>query len=121
MLTAPVPELTYDAVSPSVAAAEQPVTVSVGAVLDGLQPLTPLELRRFAVITYRQLVPGAAEEVWDPQGRSWVEEGKDVDAAPLAFLPRSPAPWQTTLVAAAGKTFTPGIGGYPSYSFRGLF
>ena len=121
MLTVPLPELAYEALALEVAAAELPVAITVGAVLDGSRPLTPVEMRTFGLISYRQPAPGAALDVWDQQAAQWVPEGAAVEAEPLAFLPDQPSPWQATVVAAGGDKFATGVGGYPAYSFRAIF
>lgn len=127
MLTVPVPDLAYEALAPSVAAAELPLIVGVGPVsADGLV-LTPVELRTFSLVTYRRLAPASFAEVWDPSGSQWLPEGSPVGDAPLAHLPDQPVPWQGTVVAAAGEDasgqpqFTKAAGGYPAYTFRVLF
>lgn len=127
MLTVPFPELAYEALAPSLAAAELPVTVGVGPVdVDGVV-LTPVELRTFSLVTYRQAGPGAFPEVWDPVAKQWLPEGTAVGPVPLAYLPDQAPPWQGTVVAGGGEDasgrpqFATALGGYPSYSFRALF
>lgn len=127
MLTVPVPELAYEALSPSVAAAELPVTVNVGHVDAEGVVLTPVELSTFSLVTYRQLGPGASSEIWDPGAKRWMPEGATVGPAPLAYLPDQSSPWQGTVVAGGGEDafgqpqFARAVGGYPSYSFGALF
>ena len=127
MLTVPAPALAYEPLAPSVAAAELPVTVLVGPLLDEGVPQTPVELSRFALVTYRQAVPGALAEVWDDQQKQWLLEGAPVAGSALAFLPDQPSPWQATVVAAGGQDangasqFAKAAGGFPSYWFRALF
>ncbi|OBF33692.1 hypothetical protein A5724_19270 [Mycobacterium sp. ACS1612] len=127
MLTVPAPQLTYEALSSSVAALELPLTVTVGPVLLDSAPQTPVELSTFSLVGYRQPSALSAPEVWDPAARQWLAEGSAVADTPLAYLPAQPAPWQGTIVAAVGQDasgqpqFVKAIAGYPSYWFRALF
>lgn len=126
MLTVPPPQLTYEALAPSVAALELPVFVTVGPVDQDGVPQTPVELRTYSLITYRHLMPGAMTEVWDDDRKEWLEEGAAVPGSTLAYL-AEPDPWQGVIVGAGGEDvlgrpqFSPGTGGYPAYSFRALF
>lgn len=120
MLSVPVPELVYDTLYPGVAALELPVTVAVGPVVDDGAPQTPVELRTFGLVGYRQPAAGVTE-VWDDQQQQWLPEGDAVEPTPLAFLPDEPSPWQGVVVAAGGSRFARAVSGYPSYSFRALF
>lgn len=127
MLIVSAPQLSYEALSASVAALDLPLTVTVGPVLLDSAPQTPVELRTFSLVGYRQPSPLSAPEVWDPAAGQWLAEGTAVADTPLAYLPEQPAPWQGTIVAAAGQDasgqpqFAKAIGGYPSYWFRALF
>lgn len=127
MLTVPVPQLTYEALAPSVAAIELPLTVTVGPVQLDSAPQTPVELRTFSLVGYRQPSPAGDPEVWDPAAKQWAAEGTAVADTPMAYLPEQSAPWEGTIVAAAGQDtsgqpqFVKAIGGYPSYWFRALF
>jgi hypothetical protein len=121
MLTVPLPRLAYEPLAPGVAAAEQPLSVTVGPVLDGPRPQTPVELRTFGLVGYRRSAPGALLDVWDPEGKQWWPEGTAVAAETLAFRDDQPDPWQAVLVAGGGDRFALGQGGYPAYSFRALF
>lgn len=127
MLTAPAPQLAYEALGPSVAAAELPVTVTVGPVLAEESPQGPAELSTFGLIGYRQVLPGALAEVWDADTSRWLPEGEVAAATQLAYLPEQPDPWQGIVVAAGGTDaygdpqFAKAVGGYPSYSFHALF
>lgn len=127
MLTAPAPRLAYEALAPSVAAAELPVTVTIGPVLAGESPQGPVELSTFGLIGYRQVLPGALTEVWDGGAKRWLPEGGVVAATQLAYRPDQPDPWYGVVVAAGGTDasgnpqYAKAVGGYPSYTFRALF
>jgi hypothetical protein len=127
MLTAPAPQLAYEALAPAVAAVELPVTVTVGPVLaDGL-PQGPVELGTFGLLGYRQVMPGALAEVWDADQKRWLPEGEATGTTQLAYLPEQPDPWLGMVVAGGGidafgnPQFGKAVGGYPSYTFRALF
>jgi hypothetical protein len=127
MLTAPPPQLAYEALAPSVAAVELPVNVTVGPVLAEGLPQGPVELGTFGLLGYRQLLPGALAEVWDANQKVWLPEGEVAGTTQLAYLPEQPDPWQGTVVAGGGTDafgnaqFGKAVGGYPSYTFRALF
>jgi len=127
MLTAPAPRLAYEALGPSVAAAELPMTVTVGPVVADGSPQGPVELSKAGLIGYRQVLPGAFTEVWDADQKIWLPEGELAGATQLAYLPELPDPWLGIVVAAGGTDmfgnpqFAKAVGGYPSYSFRALF
>ena len=128
MLTVPVPQLGYDPLAPSVAAAELPLSVAVGAVVaDDGTTLTPVELDTFSLLTYRVVSPLAPPQVWDPDARQWVAEGAPTGPVPLAYLPDQPLPWQALVVAAGARDaagqpqFANAVGDYPAYSFRAFF
>ncbi len=133
MLTVPVPTLAYEPQAPGVASLEQPVTVTLGPVLEEGRVLGAPDLELFGLLTSRRLAPGAAPQTWSAAARSWqADPGPDTAAVvdrvqPLAFLADRPAPWQA-LVVAAGMTdasgapvFVAGTGGHPSYGFAGVF
>jgi len=127
MLTVPLPELAYEALAPSVAAIELPLTVTVAPVTVDEVPQTPVELRTFSLVSYRLASAAAFTEVWDPVVKQWLAEGAAVGPTSLAYLPDEPSPWQGTVVAGGGEDafgqpqFEKAVGGYPSYSFRAMF
>lgn len=129
MLTVPAPSLAYDALAPGVAPLELPLTVGLTDVTDGPTVLDPAGLATFGLVTYRQLAAGALREVYVPTAKTWLPDaGPDpATGQPLAFRVGNPQPWQG-IVVAAGPTdgsgapvFAHGAGGYPAYSFAGVF
>lgn len=129
MLTVPAPTLAYGALAPGVAPRELPLTVGLADVTDGGAALGPADLTTFGLVSYRQLAAGALREVWTPSAKTWLPDpGPDpATGSPMAFMVGSPQPWQG-IVVAAGPTdvvgapvFASGAGGYPAYSFAGVF
>lgn len=129
MITVPAPSLAYDALAPGVAARELPLTVGLPDVTDDGAALGPADLTTFGLVGYRQLTAGALREVWTPPAKAWLPDlGPDpATGTPLAFMAGDPRPWQGIVVAAGGTdafgapVFAAGVGGYPAYSFAGVF
>lgn len=129
MLTVPDPALAYEPLAPGVAALELPLTVVFAPVdRDGATLGLP-DLATFGLVVRRRTGGGSLPEVWAPQTKQWLPDtGPDpVRSQPLAFITGQPQPWQGLVVAAgtvdaAGlPVFDQGVGGFPSYSFAGVF
>jgi len=130
VLTIPAPTLAFEPQAPGVAALELPLTVALGPVSRDGAVLEPQDLATFGLVSYRTLTPGSLPEVWGAAEKQWLPDpGQESPVAqPLAFLADQPQPWQGLIVAAGAvdaggaPVFAPsGAGGFPSYSFAGLF
>lgn len=129
MLTVPAPTLAYEPLAGGAAALELPLTVSLGPVSRDGAALELADLATFGLVTSRRLSGGMPPEVWAPQTKQWLPDTgpEPTRSQPLAFMAGTAQPWQGIVVAAGAvdaadlPVFSAGVGGFPSYTFAGVF
>lgn len=124
-LTVGKPTLDFEG-SGGAAFLEKPVTITIAPVGADAPALSS-----YGVLPYRRLTSSSPSEVWDDGKKAWGSDPgtavADLKPIQLAFKDGEAEPWQGLIVAAGGKDgagqpqFAKAVGGYPIYSFRGVF